>query len=374
MYNSELQKTRHYGIDLIKIISMYMVIGGHIYMQGGVLAAEEYGSAGYYCSSYIYTLFLCAVDCFVIVNGYVSSTSKFKLSRIIELWAIVVFWSVVVSCFVMAVHPEYRSLEEGISMFLPILRGRYWFFNAYFVLFMFQPILNHVIRSLSKEKYKAMLFAIVCIFGFIPIASLGNDVLRFSGGAEFCWFVMLYLIGGYFRRYGAEFKYKNKWNIVIFFALGSFNILYKFLAEHITMIIFGKPMFGELLLLNSSPIILGEAIALFLFFSRININRNTFGGKCIHYISPLVFAVYIIHVHPLVFWNTQVVDRFAFLAEFNPLLTTGAVLAIGLIIYIICIALDMIRMKLFSLLRVKQICNKLGEKIYVGILKILKIQ
>ena len=142
-------------------------------------------------------------------------------------------------------------------------------------------------------------------------------------GAEFCWFVMLYLIGGYFRRYGAEFKYKNKWNIVIFLALGSFNILYKFLAEHITMIIFGKPMFGELLLLNSSPIILGEAIALFLFFSRININKNTFGRKCIHYISPLVFAVYIIHVHPLVFWNTQVVDRFAVLAEFNPLLTTG---------------------------------------------------
>ena len=58
MYNSELQKTRHYGIDLIKIISMYMVIGVHIYMQGGVLAAEDYGSAGYYCSSYIYTLLL----------------------------------------------------------------------------------------------------------------------------------------------------------------------------------------------------------------------------------------------------------------------------------------------------------------------------
>ena len=372
MIKSE-DKKRHYGIDLIKIISMYMVIGVHIYMQGGVLAAEEYGSVGYYTSSYVYTLFLCAVDCFVIVNGYVSSTSKFKLSRIIELWATVVFWSVVISCFVMCVQPKYRSLEEVVSMFLPILRGRYWFFSAYFVLFMFQPILNHVIRTLSKEKYKAMLFAIVCIFGLIPIASLGNDVLRFSGGAEFCWFAMLYLIGGYFRRYGTEFRYKNRWNIVIFFALGGVNILYKFLAEHITMSIFGKSMLGELLLLNSSPIILGEAIAIFLFFSRLCINRNTFGGNCIRYISPLVFAAYIIHVHPLVFWNTQVVDRFAGLAEFNPLLTTGAVLVIGFIVYIICLAMDMIRMKLFSLLRVNQICSKIGEKLYGMTLKILKI-
>ena len=161
-----------------------MVIGVHIYMQGGVLAAEDYGSAGYYCSSYIYTLFLCAVDCFVIVNGYVSSTSKFKLSRIIELWATVVFWSVMVSCFVMAVQPEISWFGRRNIHVPANIKGRYWFFNAYFVLFMFQPILNHVIRTLSKEKYKAMLFAIVCIFGFIPIASLGNDVLRFSGGGR----------------------------------------------------------------------------------------------------------------------------------------------------------------------------------------------
>lgn len=143
------KKSRNYGIDLVKILSMFLVICGHINMQGGVISAEQYGSVGYYCTSYFYTLELCAVDCFVIVSGYVSCKSRFSLSRIIELWATVVFWSVAVSCFVMAIQPESRSVSEIVSMFLPILRGRYWFFNAYFVMFMFKPLLNHIIETLS---------------------------------------------------------------------------------------------------------------------------------------------------------------------------------------------------------------------------------
>lgn len=213
----------------------------------------------------------------------------------------------------------------------------------------------------------------VCIFGIIPAASLGKDVLNFSGGSDFCWFFMLYLIGGYLRRFSDKLKYKNYWNLVMFFALAALNILFKLVVENITSVIFGEPKYGDLLLFNSSPIILGEAIFLFLFFSRINIKEASAGCKLIRFISPLVFAVYIIHVHPMIFWNTEVVGKFAPLADLNPLLTMAAVGGCALAVYIACIALDAIRLSLFRLIKVKNICDKLDEKISGGIRRFLKI-
>lgn len=369
-----VRSKRYYGIDLVKILSMFLVVCGHILMQGGVYPAEQYGTVGYYLTTYFYTIAICAVDCFVIVNGYVSCRLKFKLSRIIELWTIVVFWSVVVSCFVMIIQPEKRSFDEAVSMFFPILRGRYWFFNAYFVLFMFQPILNHLIETLSEAKYKAMLFAIVCIFGFIPVASLGNDVLKFSDGSEFCWFFMLYLVGGYLRKYGEKIKYNNKWNLVIFFSLAFLNIIYKFIIEHVSTIAFGKPNWGDLLMINSSPIILGEAVTLILFFIRIPIKENSVGVKLIKYVSPLVFSVYIIHVHPFVFWNPVVVDRFTLLADLNPILTIMSVFCVAFVVYFVCLLQDLIRQKIFEVIRIRDKCQVIGERVLKKVCLLLRIE
>ena len=145
-------------------------------------------------SSFAYSIALCAVDCFIIIHGCCACKSKFNLSRIIERWMLVVFWSVVISCIIMAIQPEMRSVTEAVSMFFPVLRGRYWFFNAFLVLFMFEPVLNHIIETLNERKYRLMLFAVGIIFCMIPIFSLGNDVLKISGGAEFGWLFVLYLI------------------------------------------------------------------------------------------------------------------------------------------------------------------------------------
>lgn len=372
---NEINK-RNIGIDLLKMISMLLVICTHIYMQGGVLYAEKYGTAGYYISSFAYSISLCAVDCFIIIHGYCACKSKFKLSRIIERWLLVLFWSVVISCIIMGIQPEMRSITEAISMFFPILRGRYWFFNAFFVLFMFEPLLNHLIETLPERKYRLMLFAVGAVFCLIPIASLGNDVLKISGGAEFCWFFALYLIGGYLRKFVTnwEIGYKNYWNIALFFGLALINLGYKAIIENITSYVLGKAIFGELLWTNTSPIMIGEAIFLFLFFSRLKIESDAVISKIINFITPLIFAVYIIHVHPCIFWNKAVVNAFAPLADQCPLLTLLFVIGIAIIVFIVCVTLDFMRATLFRILKVHMICHKLDGRISSSIRKSLKIE
>ena len=210
----------------------------------------------------------------------------------------------------------------------------------------------------------------------IPIFSLGNDVLKISGGAEFGWLFVLYLIGGYLRKYiiNGKIEYKNYWNIVLFLGLALINLIYIIVIENFTLLALGREMFGGLLWTNTSPIMLGEAIFLFLFFSRLKINVYSFTSRIIKFVTPLVFAVYIIHVHPCIFWNDIVVKAFVPLAEFNPVLTLLMVIMISIIVFAICILLDFIRSILFKILKVSLLCDKIGNWVLVNTYKILGIR
>lgn len=66
-------KQRNVGIDILRVVSMFFIIIGHVLMQGGVLSA--YSSAGlqgsYYFLNTIYVMAYCGVNCFALVSGYV---------------------------------------------------------------------------------------------------------------------------------------------------------------------------------------------------------------------------------------------------------------------------------------------------------------
>lgn len=120
-------KQRNIGIDILRVVSMFFIIIGHILMQGGVLSAfcNEGLQVGYYFFNTIYVLAFCGVNCFALVSGYVGWQNTFKLEKIIKLWANVVFWSVGVSLILFIYNKEFFSVKEAISMFLPLIRGRY---------------------------------------------------------------------------------------------------------------------------------------------------------------------------------------------------------------------------------------------------------
>jgi len=178
-------KQRNVGVDILRIVSMFFIIVGHILMQGGVLSAfyNEGLQCEYYFLNTAYVIAYCGVNCFALVSGYVGWQNTFKLEKIIKLWANVVFWSVGVSLILFIYNKDFFSVKEAISMFLPLIRGRYWFFNAYFVVFMFSPLLNHLIRTLRKKTFQYFLFAagfvlVIAISLAIFIGCIALDYIR----------------------------------------------------------------------------------------------------------------------------------------------------------------------------------------------------
>lgn len=359
---------RNVGIDILRVVAMFFIIIGHILAQGGVLSV--YSSEGlqgsYYFFNGIFVLALCGVNCFALVSGYVGWQNTFKLEKIIKLWATVVFWSVGVSLILFIYNNELFSVKEAVSSFLPLLRGRYWFFNAYFVVFMFSPLLNHVIKTLPQKTFQYFLLASACVFCIIPVLALGNDVLRIQNGFEFSWLMVMYLVGGYFSKYPVTVKKPYKC-IIACFGFTLLNFIYKYLVELVTAKFFGAPSLGDLFVSYTSPIAVGEAVCLLLCFSNLKLNNKKL-IKLISFITPTIFSVYIIHVHPLVFWRI-INGAFTWLTQYNWLVSFLLIIAIALAIFMGCTALDYIRILLFKTLKINMLCDKLGENITKSIKK-----
>lgn len=355
-------KQRNVGIDILRIVSMFFIITGHILMQGGVLSAYSNLSlqGGYYFFNTIYVLAYCGVNCFALVSGYVGWQNTFKSEKIIKLWANVVFWSVGISLVLFIYNRDFFSVKEAISMFLPLIRGRYWFFNAYFVVFMFSPLLNHLIQTLPKRAFQHFLLAVAFVFCIIPFLALGNDVLRIQNGFEFSWLMVMYLVGGYFSKYPVTIKKPYKC-LVACLGFTLFNFIYKYLIELVTTKLLGEPSYGDIFMSYTSPVIVGEAICLLLYFSNLNVNNKKI-IKLVGLVTPCIFSVYIIHVHPLVFWSI-LKDAFTGLTEYNLLVVFVLVIAIDIAIFIGCITLDYIRIFAFKFLKVNYFCDKISKLI-----------
>ena len=78
-----LNKERNYGIDVLRMVSMFMVVVLHVLGRGGVLQATKDLSLNYWVSWSLEIAALCAVNCYAIISGYVGYGRKTKYSNLI---------------------------------------------------------------------------------------------------------------------------------------------------------------------------------------------------------------------------------------------------------------------------------------------------
>lgn len=358
--NMDTKNKRNLGIDLLRALAMFLVIIWHFIGQGGLLEYAESGSAKYWILSFVQILTCCCVNLYGLTTGYVMCDKPFRMSRVTKLWMTTVFWSVAVSCAFFALVPESRTISEMVSMFLPILRGRYWFFIAYVVVMLLSPVLNLVIRSLTKGQFHLLLAVLFLLFGVIPVGSLGYDVMRISTGHHFSWMIVLYIVGGYLRRFVHGGATSKKHWLLGYVGFALVHLLYQFAVTFI-----GLDGYKNLLLTYPSPLIVGEAICLFLYFRDLGtgISANSIAGKVIRFAAPGVYSVYVIHVHPLVYWNTDIISMFRDWDHWNVVAVCGAILATAAALFTVCVCLDALRQWLFRSLGIDRLVDKVSNRI-----------
>lgn len=292
-------KRRAANFELLRIISMMMVVCLHYLSKGNLLPQYIKLNHG---SDYLYWLIeaLCivAVNVFVLISGYFLIEKEFDGRKIVRLWMQVLFYSLgipLVLGIVGVIPTSEWNIYRILPYFFPILTEHYWFATAYLLMYLFVPVLNKGIKGVSKKQLQKLIFMLLAIF------SLSKSILPFSlpmdrSGYDFIWFICLYLIAAYIRLYGIPF-FKNGRRSAFLYFLSVMAMFGMFFVLGMVYQYTGKlEKFMDASYDYNHILNLAASVSLFYAFSYIKIEKEKW-TQMICRISPYVFGVFLLHEH-----------------------------------------------------------------------------
>ena len=342
-------KNRKYGIDLLRIITMFMIVVLHVFWHGGILSSEKlyFGSEKYNIIWIIEIICYVAVNCYALISGFVGVNSKTKYSNIVLLWLRVAFYSILLyllACKFGIIEYDYNTF---ITFCFPVLNSKYWYFTAYFVLFFFMPILNAGLQNLEYKQLRNAVILIIIVTCILPFIYAG-DVFHFKKGYSFVWLLVLYIIGGFIGKYNLNIKFSKVLMLLLFVLCVALEFGSLYFTNYMNLK--GVEKFKYSLVSYMSPTMLLSGIALVILFSKLELR---FLRKIISFLSPLCFSVYVIHEHE-VFNKRFIVGRSATFLNYSTLKMLLYIIITDIAIFVGCIFIDYFRELIFKKLELKK--------------------
>lgn len=344
----------NYGIDLLRCLSMLMVVNLHLLNQGGAASViRRAGSVNSAICTFLQFFCLGAVNIYGMISGYVMLNGSFKLRRFFSLW-LQVFFVAVMGCVLFSIIcPAQMQGSYWIKALLPVSQRLYWYFTCYAGVFLLSPVINRGIRALTDRQ--AVCLLIGCIFLFCIVAAIGytynGDAFYLVGGYSVLWLLTLYVIGACLKKTGLLLHTKT-WKLLLVMAVCfALNCLLKY-GKMPAFFKDVKSVTGKYI----NPLLVVFDICLFALFARIEFRGRAF-KRLLSFTAPLTFTVYLLHLHPVVWEFLK--DRLLFIGNFSSWTLLPFVLALALAVFIAGVAIDWLRLQLFRLLRVDRICAAL---------------
>ncbi len=132
-----MNSQRNYGIDLLRLLLMFMVCVLHVQGHGGILEAVPIGSLRHKVFWLIEIASYCAVDSFAIISGYTATNRKHRYEKIVSMWFQALFYSFVLTILlsILGIGDGVDKIDFSRSIFL-VTFGQFWYVTAYFALFL----------------------------------------------------------------------------------------------------------------------------------------------------------------------------------------------------------------------------------------------
>lgn len=284
-----MYKRRDSNIELLRIISMFLVLVSHAsYSSLEPPTHEEIlGSVN---SSLLRgiseSLSEVCVNVFVLVSGWYGI--KVRTIRFLELIFQVLFISIAIYAIMrMLGLTRTMNINEWKEVLLFKHLG-YWFVRAYIILYMFAPVLNAFVDNVSKKQHGAFLVVFFLIQTFYGFYNYGG---WYAGGFSPLSFMGLYLLARYMRIYPNKYTQFNKYlDLSLYFIISLFTTI----CSLAFTFLFNKG--GTVLFLYSSPLVIVSSVFFFLFFTKLS-----FQSRKVNWIAASCFAVYLVHTSPCLF-------------------------------------------------------------------------
>ena len=364
---AEVREERNIGVELFRVVSMILVVMLHVLGHGGVYSHTEFLSDNYKVAWFLETAAYCSVNCYALISGFANVKSNFKFRRIVLLWLEVFTLNVGMTVFMNFFVPSVElTSTEWRRALLPLLTSEFWYFCSYTLMFPLLPILNKGILSLKKYQHLIIMFFLMSPTIIKLIASSMDERFRFelAGGYSTMWLICLYVVGAYFRIYGAPKWAKWFVTLPVFFLSTYVALKYKLnieeqyaagLIEKDSDIYSGR----GILISYISPCMVVAAIALLLFFMQIKIKHRV-PKLIISNLGKATFGVFILHVGQFWLW-TDFWKKFNAFADMPTAKMVLCVFAATLAIYLGFSLISIGRIYLFKLLHINKAVDYISE-------------
>ena len=356
MDNKDITKRRNIGIDLLRIIAMLYVVILHSLYHGGLIENVVFKTPNYMVAWGLEIWSLCAVNIFALVSGYVGYREEYKptCKRYIQLWLEVVFYSFVIALVIPLLFSEKISAASLLRSLMPVTKGAYWFFTAYTCVVLVSPIVFAGVKELSSQVCKRLL---VVLIGMIPVWSMVSDPFKLHKGYSAGWLLIMFCMGAILKKTKLPERIKAPIAFTGILLMSTITFALQLLQEGESGLFDSKVTFSTYI----SPTIVIMAVCYLCLFEKLRIN-NRYLTNAIKTLAPGAFAVYLINDNNL--FRKHFIEQ-----RFQPLLTVNAMKALVIIVassvlfVVVCLALDLLRRKLFMILKIEELTSSLEKKI-----------
>ena len=337
-----MNSSRNSTLELLRIISMIMVIGLH-YMNktiGGGLNTEL--KVNIVSSHMIESICITSVNVFVLISGYFMQSAKTTgLKKAVDLYLVMLFYNL--SCFGIATATgQYPfSVRELIFAFFPFFTGLKWFLETYMILLLIAPFINKLLNCLNKSSHGFLIFIQIMLFSIWPSFLPSAPIL--DGGYGITNFITLYFISSYIRKY-ISFPHTKKTRLI---SLAVFAASCSAIAVSSFLPYFSQRAWDYCYIFN----ILASA-ALFVFF----LDLPKTNVKIVNAIAGTTFGVYILHsmlyFQPFIYHSILHTERY-----YNSEYQTLHFLLSIVLLFAVCAIIDYCRQRIWNA-TVKKLLDK----------------
>ena len=356
------EKDRNYGIDLLRMVSMYMVIILHVLSFGGVISSVPVLSVKYDVAWFLEMASYGAVNMFAITSGYVHYGRKTKYAAIIQLYFQILFYTVLTTAVFLLFFPDLVYKRTILYALLPYHLEGYWYFTSFFCLSFFMPFIDRLIDRLDRKNAARLLMACFVVFSLLTTL-LMYDIGRVNLGYSLLWLAVMYTVGACIKKY--DFNIKQNTCLKCYLICVAASLAGKLAVESVTYAWKGAAEYGDLFSRYISPFIVISSVSLFLFFKNLKLHKTSI--SLVKFFAPATFGVYIIHLEPLL-KDMFITDRFSGLTKLpEPFLICG-VRGVALVIWFVCSMADRVRLEIFNIFKIQTFCQWIEKKIKTVIL------
>lgn len=333
----EAVKKRDSNIELLRIIAMLMIIAHHFAVHGGFFFQNRQITGNMLFLQWLSIGGKIGVNLFVLISGYfLAAASEIRIQKAVKLWLQIFFYSVVIYLIFCLTGLTGFSVRGLVEALFPILSKQWWFASSYFLLYLLSPVINRGLRKLSQKKH-LLLLAVLAVFWYgIPVFTWLPERLR-----DLLWFVFLYCISGYLRRYNSAEKQKaGTWLTIgtglLLLSFGYAVFLLDFLVKY-------QDRYETAYFQTWQILMLLTAIPLLLGFVRLKVKNSSLINK----LAAASFGIYLIHDSNYVryFLWQDLLNSAAY--RDSAVLIPYAIGAV-ILVYLVCMVLESIRSAMLS--------------------------